>query len=188
MRLDILFLGADIGDDTWMTTFGMPPKVEDAAFGGDGVCWGVRIVDDVLDEGGDGIYGCLSDEAGNSVFFCPRLSFVFLVVDFAFCLDESAFALLFFGVFFDLEDDGALFFLPIFNLIIGVNGVESSFAKGEILTLSVADRVATLDASGFAFFVVDRLVVNPDFNRFGVEDRVYSALWRILRSVTLSLI
>ena len=58
-----------------------------------------------------------------------------------------------------------------------MNGVELSDVNRVILVPSATDRVATLDASGFSFFVVERLVVNPSFNLFGVEEGVYSALW-----------
>ena len=54
--------------------------------------------------------------------------------------------------------------------------MEESDTNNVQLVVSIADRITTLDASGLAFFVVERLVVNPPFNLFGVDESVYSAL------------
>ena len=41
------------------------------------------------------------------------------------------------------------------------------------LALSIVDCIATFDVSGLAFFFVEKLAVNPLFNLFGVDERVY---------------
>ena len=95
--------------------------------------------------------------------FFPHCCFVFLGAAFDFLLEGSVFSSFFFGVAFVSE--GALFFLPGFNLITGVNEVDSDVNSVQ-LKPSVAYHVASLYASGFAFFAIERLMVNPSFNLF----------------------
>ena len=138
----------------------------------------MRAEDDDFVEGGEDNGGCGFSLAFQPWFACTVAFFPF-----------GAASVFVFGVaavvFFFC---GAAFVFPGFDLITGVNRVEERDVNNVQLVLSIADCVATFDALGLTFFFVEILVVNPLFNLFGVDERVYSALWDIGRSVIVCLI